>query len=201
LRSGLRGTGLLARICNPAERFVSAEALTEENHQLTSETGTAMRHTISVLLQNKPGVLSRVTGLFSGRGFNIDSLSVAETLEKDVSCLTLVTHGDEAIIEQITKQLHKLIDVIKVTDMAEHDHVEREMVLIRVKAEAGTRAEVLRVIDIFRGKVVDVSPKSYVIELTGSKSKVQAVIDILRPLGIQEIMRSGVNAITRGKKF
>ncbi|ADH85430.1 acetolactate synthase small subunit [Desulfurivibrio alkaliphilus] len=160
-----------------------------------------MKHTISVLLQNKPGVLSRVTGLFSGRGFNIDSLSVAETLEKDVSCLTLVTHGDEAIIEQITKQLHKLIDVIKVTDMAEHDHVEREMAMIRIKAEAGTRAEVLRVIDIFRGKVVDVSPKSYVVEVTGSKSKVQAIIDILRPIGIQEIVKTGALAITRGKKF
>lgn len=159
-----------------------------------------MRHTISVLLQNKPGVLSRVTGLFSGRGFNIDSLSVAETMEKDVSCLTLVTHGDAAIIEQITKQLHKLIDAIKVTDMAEHDHVEREMALIRVKAESETRAEVLRVIDIFRGKVVDVSPKSYVVELTGSKTKVQAIIDILRPIGIQEIVRTGVIAITRGKK-
>lgn len=160
-----------------------------------------MRHTISVLLQNKPGVLSRVTGLFSGRGFNIDSLSVAETLEKDVSCLTLVTHGDEAIIEQITKQLHKLIDVIKVTDMVEHDHVEREMILIRVKADTGSREEVLRVCDIFRGKVVDVSPKSYVIEMTGSRSKVQAIIDILRPIGIQEIVRSGVISMTRGKKF
>ena len=159
-----------------------------------------MKHTISVLLQNKPGVLSRVTGLFSGRGFNIDSLSVSETLEKDVSCLTLVTHGDEAIIEQITKQLHKLIDVIKVTDMAEHEHVEREMVMIRIKAEDETRAEVLRVIDIFRGKVVDVSPKSYVVEVTGSKSKVQAIIDILRPIGIQEIIRTGATAITRGKK-
>ncbi|MDZ7642595.1 MAG: acetolactate synthase small subunit [Desulfurivibrio sp.] len=160
-----------------------------------------MRHTISVLLQNKPGVLSRVTGLFSGRGFNIDSLSVSETLEKDVSCLTLVTHGDEAIIEQITKQLHKLIDVIKVTDMVEHEHVEREMVLLRVKAESESRAEVLRVIDIFRGKVVDVSPRSYVVEVTGSKSKIQAVIDILRPIGIQEIIRAGAVAITRGKKL
>jgi len=159
-----------------------------------------MRHTISVLLQNKPGVLSRVTGLFSGRGFNIDSLSVAETLDKEVSCLTLVTHGDDSIIEQITKQLHKLIDVIKVTDMSEHEHVEREMVLIRVKAEAHTRAEVLRVIDIFRGKVVDVGPKSYVVEVTGNKSKIQAVIDILRPIGIQEIVRTGTIAITRAKK-
>lgn len=160
-----------------------------------------MRHTISVLLQNKPGVLSRVTGLFSGRGFNIDSLSVAETLDKETSCLTLVTHGDDSIIEQITKQLHKLIDVIKVTDMSEHEHVEREMALVRVKAEANTRAEVLRVIDIFRGKVVDVGPKSYVVEVTGNKSKVQAVIDILRPIGIQEIVRTGTIAITRAKKI
>jgi acetolactate synthase-1/3 small subunit len=159
-----------------------------------------MRHTISVLLQNKPGVLSRVTGLFSGRGFNIESLSVAQTLEKEVSCLTLVTTGDNAIIEQITKQLHKLIDVIKVTDMSEHEYVEREMAIIRVKAEADTRAEVLRVIDIFRGKVVDVSPRSYAVEITGNASKIQAVIDILRPIGIQEIVRTGTAAMTRAVK-
>ena len=159
-----------------------------------------MKHTISVLLQNRPGVLSRVTGLFSGRGFNIESLSVAKTLESQVSCLTLVTAGDDSIIEQITKQLHKLIDVIKVTDMSETDYVEREMAIIRVKAEAETRAEVLRVIDIFRGKVVDVSPKSYAVEITGNASKIQAVIDILRPIGIQEIVRTGKIAMTRAKK-
>lgn len=159
-----------------------------------------MRHTLSVLLQNKPGVLSRVTGLFSGRGFNIESLSVAPTLEKEVSCLTLVTKGDEAIIEQITKQLHKLIDVIKVTDMSEHEYVEREMALIRVKAEASSRAEVLRIIDIFRGKVVDVSQKSYAVEVTGSPTKIKAIIDILRPIGIQEIVRTGAVAMTRAVK-
>ena len=159
-----------------------------------------MRHTLSVLLQNKPGVLSRVTGLFSGRGFNIESLSVAPTLEKEVSCLTLVTKGDEAIIEQITKQLHKLIDVIKVTDMSEHEYVEREMALIRVKAEAASRAEVLRVIDIFRGKVVDVGQKSYAVEVTGSPTKIKAIIDILRPIGIQEIVRTGAVAMTRAAK-
>jgi len=159
-----------------------------------------MKHTISVLLQNKPGVLSRVTGLFSGRGFNIESLSVNQTLEPEISCLTLVTKGDDSIVEQITKQLHKLIDVIKVTDMCEHEYVEREMVLIRVKAEAHTRAEVLRVIDIFRGKVVDVSPKSYAVEITGNAGKIQAVIDILRPIGIQEIVRTGTIAMTRAKK-
>lgn len=159
-----------------------------------------MKHTISVLLQNKPGVLSRVTGLFSGRGFNIESLSVAQTLEPEVSCLTLVTSGDDNIIEQITKQLHKLIDVIKVTDMSETEYVEREMAIIRVKAETETRAEVLRVIDIFRGKVVDVSPRSYAVEVTGNESKIKAVIDILRPIGIQEIVRTGKIAMARAKK-
>jgi acetolactate synthase-1/3 small subunit len=157
-------------------------------------------HTISVLLQNKPGVLSRVTGLFSGRGYNIESLCVAETLDPGISCLTLVSKGDEQIIEQITKHLHKLIDVIKVTDISEKEYVEREMVLIRVKAEAHTRAEVLRVIDIFRGKVVDVSAKSYAVEVTGPASKIQAVIDILRPIGIKEIIRTGTIAMARADK-
>jgi acetolactate synthase-1/3 small subunit len=159
-----------------------------------------MKHTLSVLLRNKPGALSRVTGLFSGRGFNIESLCVAETLDPQVSSLTLVTRGSDAIIEQIIKQLHKLIDVIKVTDISEGEYVEREMVLIRVKAEAGTRAEVLRVIDIFRGKVVDVSPTSYTVEITGSESKVKAVIDILRPIGIKEVVRTGTIAMARAPK-
>jgi acetolactate synthase I/III small subunit len=159
-----------------------------------------MKHTISVLLQNKPGVLSRVTGLFSGRGFNIESLCVAQTLDPSISNLTLVTEGDDNIVEQITKQLHKLIDVIKVTDISETENVEREMVLLRIKAEAQTRAEVLRVIDIFRGKVVDVGPKNYVVEVTGNAGKIQAVIDILRPIGIQEIVRTGTIAMSRGKK-
>jgi acetolactate synthase-1/3 small subunit len=159
-----------------------------------------MKHTISVLLQNKPGVLSRVTGLFSGRGFNIESLCVAETLEPDVSCLTVVSKGENNIIEQITKQLHKLIDVIKVTEINDKEYVEREMILIRMKAESHTRAEVLRVIDIFRGKVVDVSAKSYAVEVTGSASKIQAVIDILRPIGIKEIIRTGTIAMARTSK-
>lgn len=158
------------------------------------------KHTISVLLQNKPGVLSRVTGLFSGRGYNIESLCVAETLDPGVSCMTLVSRGDDQIIEQITKQLNKLIDVIKVNDISEQEYVEREMVLIRVKAEANTRAEVLRIIDIFRGKVVDVSAKSYAIEATGTESKLQAFIDILRPIGIKEIIRTGAIAMVRADK-
>ncbi|CAK8721599.1 MAG: acetolactate synthase small subunit [Candidatus Electrothrix sp. AX5] len=159
-----------------------------------------MKHTLSVLLQNKPGALSRVTGLFSGRGFNIESLCVAETFDPKVSCLTLVTRGNEAVIEQITKQLHKLIDVIKVSDISEGEYVEREMVLIRVKAEAQTRAEVLRVIDIFRGKVVDVSPTSYAVEITGPESKIRAVIDLLRPIGIKEVIRTGTIAMARAPK-
>jgi acetolactate synthase-1/3 small subunit len=159
-----------------------------------------MKHTLSVLLRNKPGALSRVTGLFSGRGFNIESLCVAETFDPQVSCLTVVTRGEAAIIEQITKQLHKLIDVIKISDVSEGEFVEREMVLIRVKAEASTRAEVLRIIDIFRGKVVDVSPSSYALEITGSDSKIKAVIDILRPLGIKEIVRTGKIAMLRAPK-
>ncbi|WPD21111.1 MAG: acetolactate synthase small subunit [Candidatus Electrothrix scaldis] len=159
-----------------------------------------MKHTLSVLLQNKPGALSRVTGLFSGRGFNIESLCVAETFDPKVSCLTLVTRGNDAIVEQITKQLHKLIDVIKVSDISEGEYVEREMVLIRVKAEAHTRAEVLRVIDIFRGKVVDVSPTSYAVEITGPESKIKAVIDLLRPIGIKEVVRTGTIAMARAPK-
>lgn len=159
-----------------------------------------MKHTISVLLVNKPGVLSRVTGLFSGRGFNIESLCVAETIDPEVSCLTVVSKGDETVIEQITKQLHKLIDVIKVNDITNKEYVERELVLIRMKAEAHTRAEVLRVIDIFRGKVVDVSAKSYAVEVTGSASKIRAVIDILRPIGIKEIIRTGTIAMPRTNK-
>ncbi|MCW5202285.1 acetolactate synthase small subunit [Desulfobulbus sp. US1] len=159
-----------------------------------------MKHTLSVLLQNKPGALSRVTGLFSGRGFNIESLCVAETLDPKVSSLTLVTRGSDAIIEQVTKQLHKLIDVIKVSDISEGEYVEREMVLIRVKAESHTRAEVLRVIDIFRGKVVDVSPTSYAVEITGPESKIKAVIDLFRPIGIKEVVRTGTIAMARAPK-
>jgi acetolactate synthase-1/3 small subunit len=159
-----------------------------------------MKHTLSVLLQNKPGALSRVTGLISGRGFNIESLCVAETLDPKVSSLTLVTRGSDAIIEQITKQLHKLIDVIKVSDISEGEYVEREMVLIRVKAESHTRAEVLRVIDIFRGKVVDVSPTSYAVEITGPESKIKAVIDLFRPIGIKEVVRTGTIAMARAPK-
>ena len=159
-----------------------------------------MRHVISLLIENESGALSRVSGLFSARGYNIESLTVAPTEDFSMSRMTIVTSGSDDIIEQITKQLHKLIDVIKVSDVSEGEFVEREMALIRVKAEAGTRAEVLRVIDIFRGKVVDVSPTTYALEITGSEPKIKAVIDILRPLGIKEIVRTGKIAMMRAPK-
>ena len=156
-----------------------------------------MKHTISVLVENKFGVLARVAGLFSGRGFNIESLSVAETLDPKISKMTIISEGNDQIIEQITKQLNKLIDVIKVTDLTNIDHVDREMVLVRVSAEGEKRAEVLRIVEIFRGKVVDVSPNSYIIELTGDESKTSAVLDLLKPIGIKDIVRTGKVAMAR----
>jgi acetolactate synthase I/III small subunit len=159
-----------------------------------------MKHTISVLVENEFGVLSRVSGLFSGRGFNIESLSVAPTLDPSISRMTIVTSGDDQILEQITKQLNKLIDTIKVIDFTGEDFVEREMALIKVSAEEGTRAEVLRIADIFRGKVVDVTPRSYTIEVTGAPTKIDAIVELLRPAGLKEIVRSGPIVLGRGPK-
>jgi acetolactate synthase-1/3 small subunit len=158
------------------------------------------RRTISVMVDNEPGVLSRVAGLISGRGFNIDSLSVAETLDPEVSLITLVTTGSPAIIEQIIKQLRKLINVIKVVDLTETDFVERELALIKVRAEAKSRAEVLRIVDIFRCKVVDVSQRHYTIEVTGSEGKIKALLDLLGSFGIEEIVCTGRIAMARSKK-
>ena len=158
------------------------------------------RHTIAVTVDNLPGVLSRVTGLFSGRGFNIESLCVAETMDPAVSRITIVSTGDEQITEQIIKQLHKLINVITVVDLSEVAHVERDMVLVRVKAEDKSRAEVLRIADIFRCRVVDVSPSTYTLEITGNHEKTKAVLDLLKNHGIQEIVRTGTLAIQRSKK-
>ena len=159
-----------------------------------------MKHTLSVLVENTPGALSRITGLFSGRAFNIESLNVAATLDPTLSHLTLVTRGDEFIIEQIIKQLRRLVDVFKVVDVSEGEFVEREMSLIKVRAEEESRAEILRMCDIFRCKIVDVSPKSYTLEVTGPESKLKAVIELLRPIGIKEIIRTGTIAIMREKK-
>lgn len=166
-----------------------------------SQNGSEPRkHTIAVLVENKFGVLSRVAGLFSARGYNIESLSVGETLDPTVSRMTLVVRGDEFVIEQVMKQLHKLIDVIKVSDLTDDRHVERELVLIRVNAEPQHRAEVLRTADIFRAKVIDVTPQSFTLEATGDEGKLDALIELLRPMGIQEIVRTGKVAIARGGK-
>jgi acetolactate synthase-1/3 small subunit len=159
-----------------------------------------MKHTISVLVENEFGVLTRVAGLFSGRGFNIESLSVAPTLDPSISRMTIVTRGDEQILEQITKQLNKLIDTIKVIDFTGQDYVEREMALIKVTAEEETRAEVLRIVDIFRAKVIDVTPRSYTVEITGAPAKVDAIVELLRPMGVKEIVRSGPVVLGRGAK-
>ena len=159
-----------------------------------------MRHTISVLVDNEFGVLSKVSSLFSGRGFNIESLCVAETLDPKVSRMTIVTTGDDQVLEQITKQLNKLINVIKVSDLTAEEHIERELALIKVNANADDRAEILSVIDIFRGKVVDVSPKTYTIEMTGDAEKVNAITELLRPFGIKEIVRTGKIAMARSPK-
>lgn len=159
-----------------------------------------MRHVISVLVENEFGVLSRVAGLFSGRGFNIESLCVAESLDPTISTMTIVTTGNDAILEQILKQLNKLINVIKVVDFKDKDYVAREMVLIKVSATEKTRAEILRMVEIFRGKVIDVSPKTYTVMITGDDEKIKAFLTLLKPLGIKELVRTGPIAIIRGEK-
>ncbi len=159
-----------------------------------------MRHTISILVDNEFGVLSRVSGLFSGRGFNIESLCVAETLDPSVSIMTIVTSGNDQVIEQITKQLNKLINVIKVSDLTGTDYVEREMVLIKVATDSTNRAEILRIVDIFRGKIIDVSQRSYTIEITGDEDKIKAILSLLKPFGIKESVRTGKIAMARTPK-
>jgi len=158
------------------------------------------RHTISLLVDNQPGVLSRIAGMFSGRGFNIESLCVAETVDPLVSRITLVTSGDELIIEQINKQLNKLINVIKVQDLTGTNFVERETALIKVKARPAQKAEILRLVDIFKCKVVDVNTTSYIIEVTGTGEKLEALLKLLKPMGIKEIARTGTSALARNKK-
>src|ERR687891_742517 len=164
---------------------------------MSANGGEPRKHTISVLVENKFGVLSRVAGLFSARGYNIESLSVGETLDPSVSRMTIVVTGDEFVIEQVMKQLHKLIDVIKVNDLTDDSHVERELMLVRVNAEPQHRAEILRTADIFRAKVIDVTPLSFVLEATGDEGKLEALVELLKPMGIQELVRTGKVAIAR----
>ncbi|MDP2848066.1 MAG: acetolactate synthase small subunit [Humidesulfovibrio sp.] len=156
-----------------------------------------MRHTLSVTVENEPGVLSRVAGLFSGRGFNIESLNVGPTLDPGISVMTITTEGDEQIIEQIVKQLRKLITVIKVVDLTELKSVLREMVLMKINANDANRAEILRTVDIFRCKVVDVSIDEITIEATGNYDKIAAILSLLTRFGVKEISRSGMVAMKR----
>lgn len=158
------------------------------------------KHVLSILVDNEPGVLSRISGLFSGRGYNIDSLSVAETMDPEVSRITIVTSADMPVVEQIKKQLNKLINVIKVYELTGNDFVEREMALIKIKALPEHRAEILRIVDIFRCKVVDVGLSHYTIEVTGTGEKLSALLSLLKPIGIKEIAKTGVVALFREPK-
>ena len=158
------------------------------------------RHILSILVDNKPGVLSRIASLFSGRGFNIESLCVAETTDPNISRVTLVTIGDMSIVEQIKKQLNKLINVIKVMDFTGTAFVQREMILIKVRAKPEHRAEILRMVDIFRSRVVDVGSEYYIVEVTGDEGKLAAFLKLLKPMGIKEIARTGAIALEREKK-
>lgn len=156
------------------------------------------RYVISVLVDNHSGVLSRVAGLFSRRGYNIDSISVGETLDPTVSRMTIVAHGDDAILEQITKQLSKLVDVLKVATLPDDASVYRELVLLKVKADDSTRATISDVIDVFRAKIVDIAPQSMTVEITGDRPKIQALVDLLSPHGILEVVRTGLIGLHRG---
>ena len=158
------------------------------------------KHILSLLVDNEAGVLSRVAGFFSGRGFNIDSLCVSETNDPLISRITLVTYGDMMIVEQIKKQLNKLINVLKVLDFTGMEHVEREMALVKVRAKAEHRAEILRTVDIFRANVVDVNADYYTVEVIGDENKVVAFLNLLKPMGIKEVARSGAIALAREKK-
>lgn len=160
-----------------------------------------MRHILSLLMENEAGALSRVAGLFSARGYNIETLTVAPTEDETLSRLTLVTRGDDAIVEQIMKQLNKLVDVVKVVDLSEDRHIEREIMLIKLNAKSdGERDELKRMADIFRGNIIDVTDASYTIELTGTGDKLDAFIDAMGKMHIIEVVRSGVLGIARGDK-
>ncbi len=159
-----------------------------------------MRHIISMLLENESGALSRVAGLFSARGYNIESLTVAPTEDPTLSRLTLVTRGSDDVIEQITKQLNKLVDVVKLTDLTEGPHIEREMLLLKVRAENGMRDEYKRLVDIFRGRIIDVTESTFTIELTGTSDKLDAFVQAAGGDNLIEVVRSGVSGIARGDK-
>ncbi|MDR5860844.1 acetolactate synthase small subunit [Halomonas eurihalina] len=159
-----------------------------------------MRHIISILMENEPGALSRVVGLFSQRNFNIETLNVAPTEDETLSRLTVTTVGDDRVVEQITKHLNKLIDVVKLVDLTEGSHIERELMLVKVKALGAARDEVKRTVDIFRAQIVDVTPSLYTVQITGDAEKLDAFLQAMAPVGIHEVARTGVSGIARGDK-
>ncbi len=156
-----------------------------------------MRHTISLVVENKLGAASRIFGLFSSRGFNLESISVGESEEKDLYRMTIVTRGDDAIVEQITKQLNKLVDVVKVSDLTLEDYIERELALIKVASNSSTRSEIMQIANVFRAKIVDISPRTLTVEATGTEDKINAIISMLRPFGLKEVARTGHVAMKR----
>ena len=159
------------------------------------------RRILTLLVENRIGVLARIAGLIAAKGYNIDSVSVGETMDSSVSRVTLVVHGDDWIMEQVVKQLNRLVDVVKVVDLTEEDCIERELVLLRITAaESSNRAEIVRIADIFRARIVDVTHRTYTLEVTGDEHKIQALLDLLRPFGIKELVRTGQIAITRASK-
>ena len=159
-----------------------------------------MKHTLAILVENKPGILTRIAGLFARRGYNIESLAVGETEDPSISRMTIVVEGDKKVIEQVTKQLHKLINVIKLTDITYDEKVDRELVLIKVNAEPSVRAEIMQIVDIFRVRIVDIGKDALIIEATGDTEKVAAIEASLRPFGIKELVRTGKIAMARGTK-
>ncbi len=158
-----------------------------------------MKHTLSVLVENKPGVLTRIAGLFARRGFNIDSLAVGETENPSISRMTITVDGLDQPLEQVTKQLHKLINVIKITDLDPATSLDRELVMVKVKADEASRSEIMQIVEIFRAKIIDVSKGALIIEITGTREKLAAIMSLLRPFGIQELVRTGRIAIDRGR--
>ncbi|MDD3529906.1 MAG: acetolactate synthase small subunit [Gallionellaceae bacterium] len=159
-----------------------------------------MRHIISIMMENEAGALSRVAGLFSARSYNIESLTVAPTEDASLSRMTIVTRGSDEVLEQITKQLNKLIDVVKMQDLSDGDHIERELMLAKVKATGEHREEMKRIADIFRGRIIDVSDKTYTIELTGTGAKLDAFLEAIDPVAIMEVVRTGTSGIGRGDR-
>jgi acetolactate synthase-1/3 small subunit len=164
------------------------------------EDTSRRRHILTLLVENRIGVLAKIAGLIAAKGYNMDSVSVGETMDNSVSRVTLVVHGDDWVMEQMVKQLNRVVDVIKVVDLTEEDFIEREMILVRVNADSPDRAEILRIADIFRAKVVDLTHRTYTLEVTGAEDKIQALLELLRPFGIKELVRTGRIAIGRANK-